>query len=95
MRTNILADICISVPLKQNKMSFYKGAFEFNNKKRHYGWKKCEFSWWEGNKKISIKNYRVYTLKTSGKNYIETHNFRVSFDEKTTSNLKLLKETIL
>ena len=44
---------------------------------------------------MSTKNYRVYTLKTSGKNYIETHNFRVPFDEKTTSNLKLLKETIL
>ena len=46
-------------------------------------------------KKMSILNCRVYILGTSGKNYTEAHNFKVSLDEKTKSNLKLLKETIL
>ena len=36
-----------------------------------------------------------YTFGTSGKNYKDAHNFRISLDEKTKCNLKLLKNTIL
>ena len=45
----------------------------------------------------SIINCRglYYTFGTSGKNYKEAHNFRISLDEKTKCNLKLLKNTIL
>ena len=39
-------------------------------------------------KKMSQINCRVSTLETSGKKYIESHNFRVSLDEKMESNLK-------
>ena len=37
---------------------------------------------------MSQINCRVSTLETSGKKYIESHNFRVSLDEKMKSNLK-------
>ena len=46
---------------------------------------------------MSIINCRglYYTFGTSGKNYKEAHNFRISLNEKTKCNLKLLKNTIL
>ena len=46
---------------------------------------------------MSIINCRglYYTFGTSGKNYKEAHNFRISLNEKTKCNLKLLKSTIL
>ena len=46
---------------------------------------------------MSIINCRglYYTFGTSGKNYKEAHNFRISLDEKTKCNSKLLKNTIL
>ena len=37
---------------------------------------------------MSQINCRVSTLETSRKKYIESHNFRVSLDEKMKSNLK-------
>ena len=36
-----------------------------------------------------------YTFGTPGKTYKEAHNFRISLDEKTKCNLKLLKSTML
>ena len=46
---------------------------------------------------MSIINCRAiyYTYGTSGKNYKEAHNFRVSVDENARRNLKMFKETIL
>ena len=46
---------------------------------------------------MSIINCRglYYTFGTSGKNYKKAHNFRISLNEKTKCNLKLLKNTIL
>ena len=46
---------------------------------------------------MSIINCRglYYTFGTSGKNYKEAHNFRISLNEKTKCNLKLQKNTIL
>ena len=46
---------------------------------------------------MSIMNCRglYYTSGTSSKNHKEAHNFRISLDEKTKCNLKLLKDTIL
>ena len=48
-------------------------------------------------KKMSIINYRALLLHfgTSGKNCNQSCNFRVSLDEKTKHNLKLLKDAIL
>ena len=36
-----------------------------------------------------------YNFGTSGLNYKEIQNFRVSLDEKTKSNLKLIKDKVL
>ena len=62
----------------------------------YYASKRCEFSWWEDKKEMTLTNWRAlcYNFGTSGLNYKMTQNFRVSLDEKTKSNLKLIKDIL-
>ena len=56
--------------------------------------KRCEFSWLEDNKEMTaIKWSDLYC--TFGVPLELTQNFRVSLDEKTKNNLKLLKDEML
>ena len=59
--------------------------------------KRCDFSWWEDKKKMTIINWGAlyYSFGTSSKNYKVAQNFRVSLDGKMETNLKLLKDKIL
>ena len=55
------------------------------------------FSWWKDKKEMTIINWGAlcYSFGTSGLNYIVAQNFRVSVDEKTKSNLKLIEDKLL
>ena len=63
----------------------------------YYAWERHEFAWWEDNKEMTTVHWGAlyYTLKESDKNYIVHQSLRVSVDEKTKSNLKLLKDKTL
>ena len=59
--------------------------------------KRCEFNWWEDKKEMAIINWGAlcYNFGTSGLNNKVTQDFSVSLDEKTQSNLKLIKDKVL
>ena len=63
----------------------------------YYAWERHEFAWWEDNKEMTTVHWGAlyYTLGESDKNYIVHQSLRVSVDEKTKSNLKLLKDKTL
>ena len=63
----------------------------------YYAARRCEFSWWEDKKVMTIINWGAlcYIIGTSGLNYKVAQNFGVSLDEETKSNLKLIKDKVL